>query len=89
MEDERREFRRIDFDTSVQLLILQPYYKTVYMADVSQHGLRIITELDLELHKELTIKNIEIENSVPFQARVVWKKPIESGLFSYGLEVGN
>ncbi|MDR6121202.1 hypothetical protein QFZ87_000799 [Bacillus sp. SLBN-46] len=87
MENERREFGRVDFDTSVKLLILEPFYKIVSMDDASKNGLRIVTELNLELHEVFTFKNIEVENSISFQAKVVRKRPVESGLFSYGLVI--
>jgi len=87
MFEEHRREERVDFDLSIPLMIMEPFSKIVYMKDASKNGLKIVTELELDLFSDLKFMNMELENSIPFRARVIWKKPLDGHWFCYGLEI--
>ncbi|NRD76887.1 PilZ domain-containing protein [Bacillus sp. BRMEA1] len=87
MSIERRQFGRVDFENSIQLMILEPVPQKAELEDASFNGLKIVTELDVDLETILTCQNIELDNSIPFKARIIWKKTLENGYFQYGLQI--
>ncbi|WP_040203685.1 PilZ domain-containing protein [Neobacillus jeddahensis] len=87
MSDERRQYGRVDFDTTIQLMIVEPVSQRAELNDASNNGLRIVTEADFALNTVITCLNIELENSIPFTAKIVWKKQVDTGKFQYGLHI--
>ncbi|WP_376767960.1 hypothetical protein [Neobacillus endophyticus] len=46
-----------------------------------------MTELNVDLETILICQNIELENNIPFKARIIWKKSLENGHFQYGMQI--